>query len=77
MIIVDNHLAVIDADFYIKMTKYAADKGALFLQLMEDLGVQPVMHKFVADIELKKDIYSGHDEGGLYRNQRLRRLSDY
>ena len=25
------------------------------MQFMEDLGVQPVMHKFVADIELKKD----------------------
>lgn len=57
MIIVENKFAVIDADFYIKMTKYAADKGALFLQLIEDLGVQPVMHKFVTDIELKGDTY--------------------
>ena len=52
-----NNYAVIDADFYIKMTKYACDKGALFLQLLGDLGVQAVMHKYVAKIELKKDKY--------------------
>lgn len=57
MIIEENRFAVIDADFYIKMTEYAADRGSLFLQLMKDLGVQPVMHKFVAEIELKKDTY--------------------
>lgn len=48
-----NQCAVIDADFYIKMTEYACDDGKLFLQLMKDLGVQPVMHDFVANTELK------------------------
>lgn len=52
-----NDYAVIDADFYIKMTKYACDRGALFLQLLKDLGVQAVMHKYVAKIELKTDEY--------------------
>lgn len=49
--------AVIDADFYIKMTEYANDKGVLFLQLMQDLGVKPVMHKYVAKVELKDNPY--------------------
>lgn len=52
-----NNYAVIDADFYIKMTKYACDRGALFLQLLKDLGVQAVMHKYVAETELKTDAY--------------------
>lgn len=45
--------AVIDADFFIKMTQYAQDDGKLFLQLMHDLWVQPVTHKYVIDVELK------------------------
>lgn len=49
------HYAVIDADFYIKMTQYAYDKGALFLQLMKDLGVQPVMHAYIVNVELGRD----------------------
>lgn len=44
--------AVIDADFFIKMTAYDT-AGELFLQLMEDLGLQPVMHQYVAEVELK------------------------
>lgn len=52
-----NTYAVIDADFYIKMTKYACDRGALFLQLLRDLGVQAVMHEYVAKTELKTDEY--------------------
>ena len=45
--------AVIDADFFIKMTAYDVE-GKLFLQLMEDLDFQPVMHRYVAEIELRK-----------------------
>lgn len=45
--------AVIDADFFIKMTAYDVE-GMLFLQLMEDLEFQPVMHRYVAEIELGK-----------------------
>ena len=45
--------AVIDADFYIKLTEYAQDKGKLFCWVMADLNVRPVMHKYVADVELK------------------------
>lgn len=52
-----NTHAVIDADFYIKMTKHACDKGALFFQLLKDLGVQAVMHKYVAEVELKRDVH--------------------
>ena len=44
--------AVIDADFFIKMTAYDT-AGELFLQLMEDLDLQPVMHQYVAEVELK------------------------
>lgn len=54
---INKQYAVIDADFYIKMTKYAGDRGVLFLQLMKDLNVQPVMHTFVAKTELKNDSY--------------------
>lgn len=57
MTVTDNRFAVIDADFYIKMTRYACDQGALFLQMMQDLGTQPVMHKYVADVELRYDPY--------------------
>ena len=49
------HYAVIDADFYIKLTQYASDKGALFLQLMKDLGMQPVMHAYIVNVELRRD----------------------
>lgn len=45
--------AVIDADFFIKMTAYDTE-GTLFLQLMEALGLQPVMHQYVAGTELRK-----------------------
>lgn len=45
--------AVIDADFFIKLTEYASDKGKLFCQVMNDLGVRPIMHKYVAEVELK------------------------
>ena len=51
----DNEMqkAVIDADFYIKLTKYASDNGKLFCQVMGDLGVHPIMHKYVAEVELR------------------------
>lgn len=48
--------AVIDADFFIKATQY--EQGTtLFLRIMHDLGLHPVMHQFVADTELKKYPY--------------------
>ncbi|MCM1188437.1 MAG: hypothetical protein NC541_03960 [bacterium] len=53
----DNRImAVIDADFFIKTTEY--DHGHnLFLQIMRDLNTYPVMHRFVADTELKDNPY--------------------
>lgn len=39
--------------FFIKMTAYDTE-GTLFLQLMEDLDLQPVMHQYVAGMELRK-----------------------
>lgn len=53
----DENYAVVDADFYIKMTRYACDRGALFLQLMKDFGACPVMHRYVAEVELRNDPY--------------------
>lgn len=47
---------VIDADFFINITKY--EQGTdLFLKVMDDLGLKPVMHEFVANTELKGNIY--------------------
>lgn len=54
---INENYAVVDADFFIKMTEHASDKGALFMQMMHDLGFHPVMHKFVAEKELKKSPY--------------------
>ncbi|MCM1056035.1 MAG: hypothetical protein NC517_00285 [Firmicutes bacterium] len=52
----DQIKAVIDADFFIHVTEY--EKGTrLFLQIMRDLNLSPVMHRFVADTELKNDPY--------------------
>ena len=52
----DQIKAVIDADFFNKATEY--DKGTyLFNQLMHDLNMYPVMHRFVADTELKSNPY--------------------
>lgn len=48
--------AVIDADFFIKSTKYDQGTG-LFMQIMHDLNMHPVMHRFVADTELKDNPY--------------------
>ncbi len=48
--------AVIDADFFRKLTEY--EKGIkLFLHIMDDLDMEPVMHEFVADTELKGNEY--------------------
>lgn len=48
--------AVIDADFFIKITEY--EHGTrLFSQVMQDLDIYPVMHRFVADTELKSNIH--------------------
>lgn len=52
----DQIKAVIDADFFNKATEY--DKGTyFFMQLMRDLNMYPVMHRFVADTELKSNPY--------------------
>lgn len=48
-------MAVIDADFFIKLTEYIPDKGEVFCQMMNDLEIQPIMHKYVADVELKRN----------------------
>ena len=48
--------AVIDADFFLKLTIY--EKGtALFMHMMEELNFCPVMHEFVANVELKDNKY--------------------
>lgn len=46
----------IDADFFRNITEY--DKGiGLFLQVMKDLNIAPVMHEFIAKVELKGNKY--------------------
>ncbi|MCM1256745.1 MAG: hypothetical protein NC307_02710 [Roseburia sp.] len=46
----------IDADFFRNITEY--EQGInLFLQVMKDLGMQPFMHEFVANVELKGNKY--------------------
>ena len=45
--------AVIDADFFIKLTQYDDKRATLFRQLMEDLNIQPIMHAYVARTEIK------------------------
>ena len=48
--------AVIDADFFRKATEY--DRGTkLFLHMLDDLNMQPVMHEFVAGTELRRNEY--------------------
>lgn len=53
----DNQIkAVIDADFFRKATEY--DRGTkLFLHMLDDLSMQPVMHEFVAGTELRRNEY--------------------
>lgn len=52
----DQIKAVIDADFFIKATEY--EQGtSLFRQIMHDLNMHPVMHRFVADTELESSPY--------------------
>lgn len=46
--------AVIDADFFIKLTESASDKGELFCHIMRDLRVRPIIHRYVAEVELKR-----------------------
>ena len=48
--------AVIDADFFRHITEH--ERGIkLFLHVMSDLGMVPVMHEFVAQTELKGNTY--------------------
>lgn len=44
--------AVIDADFFQKLTEYEGGIR-LFLRVMDDLGMEPIMHEYVANTELK------------------------
>lgn len=43
--------AVIDADFFNKLTEKDSS-GGLFLRVMEEMGYNPIMHKYVLDEEL-------------------------
>lgn len=43
--------AVIDADFFIKLTEKDSS-GELFLRVMEEMGYCPIMHQYVLDEEL-------------------------
>lgn len=45
--------AVVDADFFIKLTEYDDKHATLFLKVMDDLNIQPVMHAYVAKKEIK------------------------
>ncbi|MCM1264541.1 MAG: hypothetical protein NC313_17650 [Butyrivibrio sp.] len=47
---------VIDADFFRNITEYEQGTG-LFLRVMNDLEMKPIMHEFVANVELKGNIY--------------------
>ena len=47
---------VIDADFFINITEYEHGT-ALFLRVLNDLGMKPIMHEFVANVELKGNVY--------------------
>ncbi len=47
---------VIDADFFRNITEY--DRGTkLFLQVLDELNMEPIMHEFVAETELKGNTY--------------------
>ncbi len=48
--------AVIDADFFRKITEYEHGPK-LFLRVMNELNLQPVMHEFVAETELNGNQY--------------------
>lgn len=52
----DQIKAVIDADFFIKATEYECGTG-LFIRIMQDLNIHPVMHQFVAQVELNGNPY--------------------
>lgn len=52
----DQIRAVIDADFFIKVTEYEHGTS-LFLSIMNDRNMMPIMHRFVADVELKGNPY--------------------
>lgn len=47
--------AVIDADFFNKLTEYASDHGKLFVMVMDALKISPVMHEYVANVELERN----------------------
>lgn len=48
--------AVIDADFFINTTEYDRST-ALFLRILDEMEMQPVMHEFVAETELCQNRY--------------------
>lgn len=45
---------VVDTDYFINLTQYNNDNGALFLKIMDEMGYQPIMHKYVAEFECSK-----------------------
>lgn len=45
--------AVVDADFFIKLTEHG-EQEYLFLKILEDLGIEPIMHCYVYEEELRK-----------------------
>lgn len=47
----EKRVAAIDADFFGKLTEKDKD-GILFLKIMDELGVTPVMHQYVYEYEL-------------------------
>ncbi len=65
---------VVDADFYIKLTKNELSTR-LFEKILQGMEMDPVMHKYVYSVELKGDPYIG----GLHRKNALLVLdySDY
>lgn len=45
----------IDTDFFIKLNEKNTD-GSLFLNIMDDLNLKPVMHRYVYEYELLGNI---------------------
>ena len=50
---IERQRAVVDADFFIKLTKYDDRNATLFQKIMDELDFQPVMHDYVAHTEIE------------------------
>ena len=44
---IERQRAVVDADFFIKLTKYDDRNATLFQKIMDELDFQPVMHDYL------------------------------